>query len=294
MSELRGVVFSPQSLLMIHSGQKTQTRRAVKQLKVRLLKAVPGLCGTTRARGQSRGVHSARICDGGAIVVSTTEGELGVEPGECNLWAPWIRHGTTALSDVGGGKQVWTVIPYAQARVRVLEVWRTHERPADSVDGILFAVGNAFVPIENTSDAADRWVAVHNNGKHKEQWRSPIYLPGWASRTVLDIHMARLMRLHDLAKEDALAEGVMHTDYGQHEHRLSADGGKTWGVARTPKAGWSYGPSMSSGACLGSPVMAYANAWNRIHGGPRWNLKDGPEPWAENPWVWAYTFSRVT
>jgi hypothetical protein len=43
---------------------------------------------------------------------------------------------------------------------------------------------------------------------------------------------------------------------------------------------------------LGTARFAFGNAWNHIHGGPRWNLNGKPEPWEINAWVWALTFCR--
>ena len=293
-----GAVFSGPSVLMIQSGQKTQTRRVMKKLRVFLPRRVSSDDSAFMADGKPSmtiraGLHTARIGDAGAVFVTTQSGTLGVKPGEFNLCAPWVKHGTTALSAIGNGKKVWTVVPHASARIRVLETWRTHERASDSVDGVLYAADGAFIRIQNTAAAADAWVVAHNNNTHRDNWRTPIFMPAWASRILLEIHMVRLMRLQEISKEDAIAEGVIRTDYGQHEHRLSADGGKTWGIVRLPKAGWSYGPSKSDRDCLGSPQMAYGNAWNRLHAGVRWNLKDEESPWDKNPWVWAYTFSVV-
>src|SRR6185295_15848209 len=120
-----------------------------------------------------------------------------------------------------------------------------------------------------------------------------LFMPRWASRFLLEIAMVRAMRIQQMTREDAIAEGVFFTDYGKHEHQLSVDGGKTWGVMLQQRAGWSYRKTTGHEQCLGSPQMAFANEWNRIHAGDRWNLKPGPSPWDQNPWVWVYTFRRT-
>jgi hypothetical protein len=281
------VTFTGMSVLQIQRGLKTQSRRLAKNLRVRLPDGVkpddpnvfPGACAAA-------GIYKARLNPQGAVFIETADGDFGVKPGEFQLVCPWLQ-GETGLMDCGRGRWVWTVTPVDRpARVRVLETWRTFE---NGHDGILFAADEAFVPIENTREAADRWVDVHRNGEHGTKWRSPRYMPRWAVRHHLDVTVARLVRLQDLSREDAIAEGMVFTDYGCYPHRLSADGGKTLGA---PRAGWSFGASTRSEQCLDSPVQAFANTWNCLYAGENWNLKSQPHPWDENPWVWAYTFTK--
>jgi hypothetical protein len=289
------VTFSGMSVLQIQRGLKTQSRRIAKNLRVRLpTGTVPDDPGIFPGACAAAGTYKARLAALGAVIIETNDGDVGVKPGEFHFVCPWFQ-GETHLADHGRGRKVWTVVPRCdRARVRVLETWRTFERPTDMVDGIRFAADDAFVPIENTRDAADRWVRTHDNGKYGTSWRPPRYMPRWAVRHQLDVTLAQLVRLQDISREDAIAEGMVFTDYGFHEHQLSADGGKTWGITRTLKAGWSFGGSTRSDQCLGSPVQAFGNTWNALYAGENWNLKAYPHPWDENPWVWAYTFTRVS
>lgn len=302
MTDVVDATFCGTSVVLIGQDLKTQTRRVAKNLRVRLPSAVSSDLPEFMkpAIVIKPGAYTAEIGDGGAVFLTFSTGHqlaghrFGVKPGEFHFVCPWIRRGETVLGDFGNGKRGWMVVPTGGPQcVRILETWRTHERPSDAVDGVLYAADNAFVRIKNTFAAAEQWVAAHDNGKHKDRWRSPRFMPRWAVRHVIMVSMARLMRLQDITKDDAIAEGVTFTDYGKHDHHLSADGGKTWGVFRSQNAGWSWGPSTHHEQCLGSPQQAFGNGWNRLHAGKNWNLKPGPAPWDQNPWVWAYTFARV-
>jgi len=74
--------------------------------------------------------------------------------------------------------------------------------------------------------------------------RPSIHMPRWASRLTLRITDVRVEQLQDISDEDAIAEGLM-----------------------TP-----------------SPVVAYRDLWESIH---------GPGSWDANPWVWVITFETI-
>lgn len=132
------------------------------------------------------------------------------------------------------------------------ETWRAVERKSDSVDGILFAADEAFIPIENTQAAADRWVEAYDNGKHGKRWRPSIFLPRWASRLDLDIASIRPERLQDITEDDARREGV------------DSDPGMP--AATTHRTSFAFG-------------------WDKING------KSGLT-WKRNPWTWRIEFRR--
>lgn len=99
-------------------------------------------------------------------------------------------------------------------------------------------------------------------GSHK--WKSPRFMPRWASRLTLRIKSVRVERVRDIGKDgrrarDVLAEGVTP---GQIEHL------REW---------------FHQDDC---PALAFASLWDSI------NAKRAP--WASNPWVWVVEFERVT
>jgi hypothetical protein len=139
-------------------------------------------------------------------------------------------------------------------RLWVREIWRTHERESDSVDGIVYKADGAFLRIENTIAAADAWVTAHNNGKHGTAYRSPRFMPRWASRITLAVTNVRTELLHRLTEEDAEAEGV------EVYH------------------------SKTGAALEMSAIEVYARAWDKLH---------GEGAWKTNPLVHAITFAVV-
>jgi len=98
------------------------------------------------------------------------------------------------------------------------------------------------------------------------KWKSPMYMPRWASRITLEITDIRVERVQDITEEDAKAEGCDDTPYEQ-----PWDGPGTWeGV----KFGW-------------ITRARYRTLWNSL------NAKRGYS-WEKNPWVWAITFKVVS
>ena len=87
-------------------------------------------------------------------------------------------------------------------------------------------------------------------------WRSPLFMPRWASRIALRVTGVRVERLWDITEADALAEGVEPDPLGR----------------------W-YGSGYNTA------VYAYEAEWDRING--------KRAPWASNPWVWVVEFRRV-
>ena len=83
---------------------------------------------------------------------------------------------------------------------------------------------------------------------------SPLFMPRWASRLVLEITDVRVERLNDCSEADAMAEGTQE-------------------------------PSLVPiiGACW-SERDAYAKLWEHIN---------GAGSWAANPWVWAVSFRVI-
>lgn len=100
----------------------------------------------------------------------------------------------------------------------------------------------------------------------QRRWRTPLFMPRWASRLTLEVVEVRVQRLQDISEEDARAEGCTGSD-----PEPAAEGGTIYA--------WH---GRSSAPC---PRAHYLTLWDRI------NAKRAP--WASNPWVWAITFARV-
>lgn len=88
-------------------------------------------------------------------------------------------------------------------------------------------------------------------------WRSPMFMPRWASRINLLVTAVRVERLQDITEADAIAEGVQAPVTGSSE----------WGEPA-------------------EAVYEFMRLWDAMH------AKRGYS-WESNPYVWAVTFERV-
>jgi hypothetical protein len=90
------------------------------------------------------------------------------------------------------------------------------------------------------------------------KWKSPMFMPRWASRITLEITDVRVQRLQDISEEDAIAEGIKFLNgrytfnEGLHESRTAKE--------------------------------SYMALWESINGVGSWDV---------NSWVWALSF-RIT
>ncbi len=98
------------------------------------------------------------------------------------------------------------------------------------------------------------------NSQPGEGWKPSIHMPRNLSRILLEITSVRVERLQDISEEDAYAEGIEQTDFIEDaEHQEPATG--------APPGRY-----------------AYRALWEDIN---------GPDSWAQNPWVWVVEFKRV-
>ena len=97
-------------------------------------------------------------------------------------------------------------------------------------------------------------------------WTSPMFMPRWASRILLEITDIRVERLNDISDEDAVKEGL----------RILPASGRY-----VVSPGDQYFGSASHDA-----VEVFSWLWDSI------NAKKG-YPWSSNPWVWVVEFKVV-
>lgn len=93
-----------------------------------------------------------------------------------------------------------------------------------------------------------------------DRWRSPIHMPRWASRILLEITGVRVERLQDINEAEALAEGV----YAVQCNELGAE--------------------VAYYRSLFRPRDLYRLLWESINGRGSWDA---------NPWVWVIEFRRI-
>lgn len=195
------------------------------------------------------------------------------DAGAC-VHIPGVGYSPTLDCPYGGpGDRLWVREAIKLADVAV---GADLDRGIEGRDIAVYVADGAVVPL-------DTWV-------WKVDQLSPIFMPYGCRRLELEIEVVDIEPLQSITEGCAIAEGAFFTDYGMHESQMSIDGGKTWGTHRQQKAGWSMVETTKSEECLSSPESAFANYYNRIHAGDRWNLKPEPSPWDRNPFVWAIRF----
>jgi hypothetical protein len=94
----------------------------------------------------------------------------------------------------------------------------------------------------------------------KKVWRSPIFMPRWASRITLEITAVRVERVQDITEADVEREGA----FGVRDN--------LWGWEN-----W-------EGGCWETPQLAYQYLFDSIN---------GKGSWAANPWCWCIEFAAV-
>jgi hypothetical protein len=97
--------------------------------------------------------------------------------------------------------------------------------------------------------------------------RPSIYMPRWASRITLQITDVRVIRLQEISKADARAEGIA-------ELPLQAGQAGAW---------WSADPTQPA-LHSRTPIAAFRLLWESIH---------GQGSWLDNPMVWAISFQLI-
>lgn len=113
----------------------------------------------------------------------------------------------------------------------------------------------------------DGFLEYRKDGMETSHWKSPIFMPRWASRITLEITDIRVERVQDITEEDAIAEGI------SREFAFECNG---W----VP----SYADPDSGG--YADYITGYRTLWNSL------NAKRG-FPWEKNPWVWIIDFKVV-
>jgi hypothetical protein len=153
-------------------------------------------------------------------------------------------------------------------RIRVRETWRTERHALE--DGIRFAADDAFIALPDDERIAALWREAHAKRSRVNEyaWRSPIFLPRWASRLTLEITEMRVQRLQEISEADAIAEGA--PDFFERYEHISRDQRICTGeLAR----------DFPHRAC-------FACVWDELNG--------DRALWSTNPWVYALTFRRIT
>lgn len=226
----RPILFSAPMVRALLEGHKTQTRRIVKPQP------------------------TDDMLNG---VILSTDGD----------WYPWLEHTAVPCND-----ERWRC-PYGQVgdRLWVKETYRLHfingseERGWDI--GLEYRADDdgtgVFPPRTVHIDEKPKggWPTLCKAGHNP--WRSPRFMPRWASRILLEVTDIRVERVRDISEEDSMAEGVQ-------SRKIVND------VRMGTQTVWGFGDD---------------NDW--AHTAAQAFLHDFA-PDDSNPWVWALTFKRVS
>jgi hypothetical protein len=128
------------------------------------------------------------------------------------------------------------------------------------LDGVRYSADGAFRAIEDSSEAAGRWLELYAYRGQTGATVPAIHMPRWASRITLEITGVRAERLQSISESDARAEGVTIADH--HMRGYSA------GAFRPPS------------------IRAFHDLWDSLNTARGYG-------WDVNPWVWVVEFKRL-
>ena len=232
----RPIIIQAESVRAILAGRKTQTRRVVKPQPGDVLPPIR-VEEYEPVRVDRNGEEYAGEPIFGAY---SADGEWGVR---CPYGAP--------------GDRLW-----------VREAWRPWFNESEYAVVQYRADGATRKP--EGLDVATGWHFAHecDYATDESPWRSPLFMPRWASRLTLEITDVRVQRLQEISEQDAEAEGIVRVDDIGDGNTAPAYAGTDGSFTN----GW-------------SAQSALARVWDAING--------RRFPWSANPWVWAVTFKRV-
>lgn len=214
----RPIIFSAPMVRAILAGRKTQTRRVVRD-------TVPEAPGMDRVHPKNQIRHAAPYLDAYCGGPRTQANPRGMGDWWC-WWTRDDRAGPQFKVGFKPGDRLWVKEGFA--------------RVGDNEDDI-HACPDLRV---HAYYRADDVCPEHS------KWRSPIFMPRWASRLTLEVTEVRVERLQDISGDDVVAEGAWPADQRQ--------------MGRAHEA-----------------IAAYRDLWNSIH---------GKDAWDANPWVAVLTF----
>jgi hypothetical protein len=146
-------------------------------------------------------------------------------------------------------------------RIWVKEAWR-FDAAWDECKPSEMHAGDAICYEADGAQDVRAWGRPFTPGRY----RSTRFMSRWASRITLTVNEVRAQRVQDISEADAIAEGIKRLVGSKGPNHFTREiVGKWSGSFNAPSA-----------------QEVYAELWDSIH---------GPDAWARNDWVWAYSFS---
>jgi len=268
MKKETGLMFKAPLVRAILSGQKTQTRRVVKRLPLRVNREANTM--EVDVANIENGEFTKRVpCPmgkpGDRIYVRETWVDLWAH--DLNNWEP--------IPD-GPGERVITPPTYdAKGQIEdhgLLIAYRASSK-------VEFCDGDGFSgEFADTSDMPCWRPSIHMKKEHARIW--------------LEITGVRVERLQDISNEDAITEGVNRISHGREGDYYSAIRDE-----QHPK-NWNYPDDAFRelwDSTTGRPTLP-ANTNSKRYARVKHWLDTHPDTtgWAANPWVWVIDFKTIS
>lgn len=239
----RPIIFDAESVRAILAARKTMTRRVIKRVPSWALRG--GYSFFT-----PKGSLSFRGAEGQESFITSRYGVKGDRLWVRETWRVGAWDENTSCIAVDYGADGYARPEFLQVP-DTLEGEELFERLWIQSSDDALAAGN-----KPDGNGAHHW----KRGESPCRWRSPLFMPRWASRITLEVTDVRAERVQDISEGDCRAEGLRWDDI--KNIRFCRDGlASTW---RT----------------------AFLERWDAL------NAKRG-HPWDSNPWVWVVTFRKL-
>jgi hypothetical protein len=240
----RPILFSGPMVRALLDGRKTQTRR--------VMKVQPP---TQEAfRGSLFGLDRA-VADGGKMYSQNDYDRLPKHPTE------WELTGSVGVAREAGFPRRYRC-PYGAIgdRLWVKETWRPSKSAGDWDMDVRYEADGLTRTVYDGEFGARDWSMPKAAARGNV---SPLFMPRWAARLVLEITDVRVERLKAISEADALAEGIARFEGERFFH-------------------WEPNPEPRHPRFNGvTPEAGFQFLWETIN---------GDESWEANPWVWAVSF----
>jgi len=243
----RPIIFSADSVQAILRGEKTQTRRILK----------PQPPSQERVMAQSGAMF-------GLLAVYADQTAPGIWRVTGPVWA--VRELMPT------GQTEWRSHWAPRDRLWVKEAFALSAKDPDTHEPDVKDEDDWDAPIYRT-DGENQGGGWTRDGKPiPPPWRSPLFMPRWASRITLEVGDIRVQRVQDISEEDAKAEGVPNV--------------REWLTSIAAEQ-----PIIGTRKTFGDyPYTAsFAVKWDEING----DRDGGAYLWSKNPWIWVMSFRPI-